>query len=38
MDLHSTAAFTTVQLVLRFLQVLGSGYEIFVTTWEQTFG
>jgi hypothetical protein len=31
-DLHSTAAFQTVQLVLRFLQALGSGYEIFITT------
>ncbi|PMD14998.1 hypothetical protein NA56DRAFT_710211 [Hyaloscypha hepaticicola] len=35
-DLHSTAAFQTVQLVLRFLQALGSGYEIFITTFQQT--
>jgi hypothetical protein len=35
-DLHYTAAFTTVQLVLRFLQALGSAYEIFVTTFQQT--
>jgi hypothetical protein len=35
-DLHSTAAFTTVQLVLCFLKALGSAYEIFITTFQQT--
>lgn len=30
------AAFTTVQLVLRFFQALRSGYEIFIITFQQT--
>lgn len=35
-ELHASAAFSTVQLVLRFLQALGSAYEIFTTTFQQT--
>jgi hypothetical protein len=35
-DLHESVAFTSVQLILRFLQGLGSAYEIFITTFQQT--
>jgi len=35
-NLHQSTAFTTVQLTLRFLQGLGSAYEVFITTFQQT--
>jgi hypothetical protein len=35
-DLHPEAAFTEVQLVLRFLQGLGSAFDTFKTTFQQT--
>ena len=35
-DLHPSTAFSEVQLVLRFLQGLGSAYEIFITTLTQS--
>jgi hypothetical protein len=35
-DLHPSTAFSEIQLVLRFLQGLGSAYEIFITTLTQS--
>jgi hypothetical protein len=35
-DLHPSTAFSEVQLVLRFLQGLGSAYDIFITTLTQS--
>jgi len=35
-QLHPLAVFSFVQLVLRFLQGLGSSYEVFATTFQQT--
>lgn len=35
-ELHKTAAFTIVQLVMRFLEALGLEYETFITIFQQT--
>ncbi|KAE9372962.1 hypothetical protein N431DRAFT_439909 [Stipitochalara longipes BDJ] len=36
LDLHPSTAFSEVQLALRFLQGLGSAYDIFITTLTQS--